>query len=475
MPDGVIKWVDSKSGEAVVMRGGRMFPTRVKDIESVARRSGARVHFDIHRERGVDRAVDVRLRAGTHVSHHHRRFGTLTGARGVDAKGAKPSAQLHPELRTPAQHPVEVARAWSTSLACGDVDGALTLYSPDATVHVGEQAIVGRGALAEWLASTSPFGSQRHALIRGSDKTVTVSWPESGPEEPGLVVRCQIKHLQIAEQWAEVPEPAPRIPVAGEALPPVLDLSTSGEVDDEARHSAQETIVRTIQKLNEPVLLARLRLGWEPDPARLRPATAQASLDIDGDVVRAHVAARTMPEAIDLLEQRLRDRIEHRSRRREQLHRSSPSHEPGEWRHGDLPSHRPGYFDRPVEDRQLVRHKTFAVDELTSDEAVFDMEQLDYDFYLFRDLASGSDSLVERLEDGSYRLTRAESTDVDLRPLATDIALSETPAPVLDLEEAIERLNAGNEPHVFFVDSASGRGSVLYRRYDGHYGLITSD
>jgi hypothetical protein len=26
---------------------------------------------------------------------------------------------------------------------------------------------------------------------------------------------------------------------------------------------------------------------------------------------------------------------------------------------------------------------------------------------------------------------------------------------------------------VFFADSVSGRGSVLYRRYDGHYGIVT--
>jgi hypothetical protein len=475
MPDGVIKWVDSKSGEAVVMRGGRIFPTRVKDIESVARRSGARVHFDIHREHGVERAVDVRLREGTHVSHHHRRFGTLTGATSVDTKGANPSAQLHPELRTPAQHPLEVARAWSTSVARGDVDGALALYSPDATVHIGDEAIVGRAALADWLLSTTAFASERHALIRGSDNTVTVSWRASGPEEPELVVRCQMKHSQISEQWAEVPEFSPRFPAKGEAAPLVVDFSTSGDVGDDAKRSAQEAILRTVHRLSEPVLLARVRLGWEPDPARLRPATAQASLDIDGDVVRAHVAARTMPEAVDLLGHRLRDRIEHRSRRREHLHRSSPVHKPAEWHHGDLRSHRPGYFDRPVEDRQLVRHKTFAVDELTSDEAVFDMEQLDYDFYLFRDLASGSDSLVERLENGSYRLTRTVLTGVDLRPVATDIALSDAPAPILDLEDAIERLNAGHEPHVFFVNKASRRGEVLYRRYDGNYGLITPD
>jgi hypothetical protein len=28
-------------------------------------------------------------------------------------------------------------------------------------------------------------------------------------------------------------------------------------------------------------------------------------------------------------------------------------------------------------------------------------------------------------------------------------------------------------PFLFFIDAAPGRVSVLYHRYDGHYGLIT--
>lgn len=182
-----------------------------------------------------------------------------------------------------------------------------------------------------------------------------------------------------------------------------------------------------------------------------------------------------MPEALDRLGHRLTNRLEHRAQRRADLHRVSGLATAGEWRHGDLPTDRPPYFDRPPEDRELVRHKMFAVEELTPDEAVFDMGQLDYDFYLFSDLASGEDSLVEQVDDGSYRMTTLTPTDVELSPAAASIELSKTPVPELSLAEAIERLNAGNEPHVFFANRESGRGNVLYRRYDGHYGVITPD
>ena len=55
---------------------------------------------------------------------------------------------------------------------------------------------------------------------------------------------------------------------------------------------------------------------------------------------------------------------------------------------------------------------------------------------------------------------------------AVDLAVSERPAPVLGLDEAIERISASGERFVFFENAASGRGNVIYRRYDGHYGLI---
>ena len=47
--------------------------------------------------------------------------------------------------------------------------------------------------------------------------------------------------------------------------------------------------------------------------------------------------------------------------------------------------------------------------------------------------------------------------------------------PTLDLDEAIERIGVDGERFVFFANSATGRGNVLYRRYDGHYGLIAPD
>ena len=109
------------------------------------------------------------------------------------------------------------------------------------------------------------------------------------------------------------------------------------------------------------------------------------------------------------------------------------------------------------------------------DEAAFDMDQLDFDFYLFRDRVSGHDALLERRSDGSYRLTRLRSTAITHTPTTLTLEHAEHGAPTLVLDEAIERIGADGERFVFFANSATGRGNVLYRRYDGHYGLIAPD
>ena len=74
----------------------------------------------------------------------------------------------------------------------------------------------------------------------------------------------------------------------------------------------------------EPVLFVRLRLTVATDPARERPALAQASVDINGDVLHAHVTGHELREAADLLQRRLLDQLEQRvSHRRARRRRGS--------------------------------------------------------------------------------------------------------------------------------------------------------
>jgi hypothetical protein len=171
----------------------------------------------------------------------------------------------------------------------------------------------------------------------------------------------------------------------------------------------------------------------------------------------------------------LRDKLEHRAQHRQALRKRPGTSPPGEWRHDDPRTQRPDYFDRPADERELLRHKTYAADELTPDAAAFDMDQLDFDFYLFRDLASGEDVLLEHTTADSYRLTRLHPAPVDTGPTAVVLEVAEHPAPTLSLDEAIERIAVDGEPYLFFANAATGQGNVIYHRYDGHYGLIAPE
>lgn len=136
-------------------------------------------------------------------------------------------------------------------------------------------------------------------------------------------------------------------------------------------------------------------------------------------------------------------------------------------------NNRPTYFDRPVEERDVVRHKSFAMAPISLDEAAFDLDMLGHHFYLFTEIESGADGLLVHAEDDRYTWFPVDGEAPLPGRLATPVTRSGTGAPTLALEEALERLDSGGEPWVLFIDRATGRGEVAYRRYDGHYGLIT--
>jgi ribosomal subunit interface protein len=222
---------------------------------------------------------------------------------------------------------------------------------------------------------------------------------------------------------------------------------------------------------HEPVLSAHVVLTLAADPARQRPAIAEATLDVNGTSVRAQVAAEEMLEAVDLLEDRLRRRLVQHQDRERTRHRWIGIATAHEWRHGDLPTQRPEYFPRPAEERQVIRRKTFALEPMTPDEAAFDMELLGHDFLLFTDLDSGQDAVIWRSE-GGYRVQGEVSTS-ERASTASAVAF-DGPVPVLTDAEAQRRLDLTGAPFVFYLDPDSGRGRVLYLRYDGHCGVITA-
>jgi ribosome-associated translation inhibitor RaiA len=185
----------------------------------------------------------------------------------------------------------------------------------------------------------------------------------------------------------------------------------------------------------------------------------EVNLEARGRPVRVQVAAASSHEGIDLAQDRLRRKLS-------QLGRHPARHT------GRERSHRPGYANRPVDQREVVRHKAFVPAVATTDEAVFDLEMMDYDFQLYTDALSGVDSVVYRDGFEGYRISRLDGNAAPTGSAAR-VLVDPWPAPRMTPAAASGALDATDAPFVFFADPGTGRGNVLYRRHDGHYGLIT--
>jgi ribosome-associated translation inhibitor RaiA len=248
-------------------------------------------------------------------------------------------------------------------------------------------------------------------------------------------------------------------------------VGTHGRVPEGSAELAVAKVGPLLRAASESVLSARVTLAVAPDPAVARPAVAQATIDMNGRVLRAQAAGQTMRAAIEQMADRLQARLGRAARNWAALRGTIPAAEPGEWRHQAIPARRPPYFPRPAGQRAVIRHASYAARPETPDEAIAELDLLDYDFHLFTERSTGQDSVIYRAADG-YRLAMAHPKPGRLGPLPGSVTVSQLPAPRLSVREAAERLDAAGQPFTFFTDVGTGRGCVVYHRYDGHYGLL---
>ena len=246
-----------------------------------------------------------------------------------------------------------------------------------------------------------------------------------------------------------------------------VEVTLRGNVGSGAGVYARTKVASALSVADRPVLNVHVVLDWRHDPAVERHAVAKATADVDGAMIRARAVAPTMTEAVDELEYRLRRRLVQLQERARTRHRWTGVASEHEWRHGDLPRQRAPYFPRPVESREVVRRTSFASAPMTLDEAAYEMDLLDDDFFLYLDAATSTPALVHRLPDGGYAAQGgagvAEAPSVTQQP---------PPARLSD-DEARRRLDADGEPFVFYLDRDTGAGRVIHLRHDGHYGLVT--
>ncbi|TDO58806.1 ribosomal subunit interface protein [Kribbella sp. VKM Ac-2571] len=214
---------------------------------------------------------------------------------------------------------------------------------------------------------------------------------------------------------------------------------------------ALQRIEHMLEKVSGRVLHVRVTLTHEPNPALEHPARAEVSIDVNGKPIRARVDAGELREAADLVVDRLQRQLVQLRARARTRHRWLAVATEHEWRHGGAP--------QPAQavsgDRPVIRCKTFALEPMTPDEAAYEMDLLDHNFYLYTG-TDDAEALTYRTNDGGYAVLGPDGV------------------PVLTLAEAELRLRSGHEPFVFYRDPDRHRGHVLYARHDGRLGLITS-
>jgi ribosome-associated translation inhibitor RaiA len=250
-----------------------------------------------------------------------------------------------------------------------------------------------------------------------------------------------------------------------------VDVTVRGEVSEEAVREARDRIAALEHFAHAPVLGAHVILTEERNPRLARPSRAEGEINLNGRVMHGRVAAEAMPLAIDQLAEHLQRQLGRFVARRERLsRRPRPDAPQGTWRHGDWSPPRPGFYPRTPEERSLVRRKTFAVGAINPIEAVAELHDLDHAFYLFHDLETDADAVVYRRDDG--RIGLIHPADVSPRGYEGPIREASRVSEPITVEAAVAEMNVLDHRFLFFVNGDSGRGNVIYLRYDGNYGLI---
>ncbi|WP_306439465.1 sigma 54 modulation/S30EA ribosomal C-terminal domain-containing protein [Mycobacterium simiae] len=129
----------------------------------------------------------------------------------------------------------------------------------------------------------------------------------------------------------------------------------------------------------------------------------------------------------------------------------------------------------------FIRRKPVVLRRATPLQAVAVMDAMDYDAHLFTDAETGEDAMVYRAGPSGLRLSRqrqvyppgwAWSPRASGPPAPLTVNSRATPA--LTESSAVFRAREHAFHLLFYTEVATGRGNLLYPRYDGNLGIIAA-
>jgi hypothetical protein len=186
------------------------------------------------------------------------------------------------------------------------------------------------------------------------------------------------------------------------------------------------------------------------------PALLQVNLRVCGAPARIQVPGRRLADAVAAAAARL-DR---------QLRRLTTAWQPWPWPDPERRS-----LGLPGEGR-VARLKSYRLQVGMPCQAAAVMGAMDYDVHLFTDAETGEDAVVYRAGPTGVRLARQRTMRPPAMPATLALTINPRRTATLTPAQAAHRLAEHHLPWLFFTDIASGRGHLLYRRYDGDLGLL---
>lgn len=200
---------------------------------------------------------------------------------------------------------------------------------------------------------------------------------------------------------------------------------------------------------------ARLRItGPRRDDG---PMVVQVNLSVGGTQARIQTLARRRGDALPTV-----------VRLERQIKALQKAWQPRPWPDQDRrPLDAPGPGD-------LVRRKVVALLTGSPPAAAAIMDAMDYDAHLFTDAETGEDAVVHRAGPFGLRMARQRSVRTPSSIAGTPglFTVYPRPAPELTETDAVARVCEYGLPSLFYTDAASGRGHLMYRRYDGGLTLV---
>ncbi len=250
-----------------------------------------------------------------------------------------------------------------------------------------------------------------------------------------------------------------------------VEITAPRELSDDRREKIREQLEKLARYTDEPIQRIRLTLR-HPDARAARARwDADATLEMAGMQVAAHVTAADPVQAAKEVAHRLRRQMRRAVDAEAALRNEPRVIEKALAARARERRHRPKRRQKPPELREIIPRRTaYPFPENTFD-AVMDLLDLDDEFLLFRHARTGEDVVVYRRGDGRIGLLHPPGSKLADENDIVIAKPSRYPEPV-SLERVRGELDVLGTGFIYFVDERDGRGKVLYVRQDGDYGLV---